>query len=104
MARFDVHSTPFADEKRHTPYWLDVQSEHLAHLATRVIVPLRRRTAKSLPAADLNPILDIDGTSVFADVANIASFPKALLKRPVSNLRNQRLAIEDALDFLFTGL
>jgi hypothetical protein len=42
--------------------------------------------------------------AVYADVANIAAFPRVLLERPVANLRAERLVVEDALDFLFTGL
>lgn len=104
MPRFDVYATPFADERRHTPFWLDIQTDHLAHLATRVIVPLRKRTASALPSTDLNPEFEVAGTSVYADTANIASFPMVLLKQPVANLREQCLALEDALDFLFTSL
>ena len=104
MPRFDVYATPFADERRHTPFWLDVQADHLSALETRVIVPLRRPSAASRPKRDLNPTLEVDGLAVYADVANIAAFPRVLLKRPVANLRAERLAVEDALDFLFTGL
>lgn len=104
MPRFDVFATPFSDERRHTPFWLDVQADHLAALETRVFVPLRRLTPSSLPKRDLNPQLEVDGVSVYADVANIAAFPRMLLKRPVTNLRAERLVVEDALDFLFTGL
>ena len=104
MPRFDVFTTPFSDERRHTPYWLDVQADHLSALETRVIVPLRRVTTASLAKRDLNPLLEVDGAAVYADVANIAAFPRSLLKRPIANLRAERLFIEDALDFLFTGL
>lgn len=104
MPRFDVFTTPFSDERRHTPYWLDVQADHLSTLETRVIVPLRRVTTASLPKRNLNPMLEVDGVALYADVANIAAFPRMLLKRPIANLRAERLIIEDALDFLFTGL
>ena len=104
MPRFDVFPTPFSDERRHTPFWLDVQADHLSALETRVIVPLRRATTASLAKRDLNPTLEVDGVALYADVANIAAFPRMLLKRPVTNLRVDRLVIEDALDFLFTGL
>ncbi len=80
-----------------------MQADHLSALATRVIVPLRKHSSTALAAADLCPVFDIAGTRVFADTANIASFPRALLKQPVANLRDQRLVIEDALDFLFTS-
>ena len=108
MPRFDVFTTPFSDERRHTPYWLDVQADHLSALETRVIVPLRRVTTASLAKRDLNPLLEVDGAAVYADayadVANIAAFPRSRLKRPITNLRADRLVIEDALDFLFTDL
>ena len=44
------------------------------------------------------------GMQVYADTANIGSFPNVLVRRPVASLRHERLTIEDALDFLFTGL
>ena len=103
MPRFDVYPTPLLDEKRHTPYWLDVQADHLDGLATRVVVPLRKVTAGGSLKQRLNPALDVDGTAVFADIANIASYPVSLLRRPIANLRSDRLSIENALDFLFTG-
>ena len=103
MARFDVYPTPMAEERRHTPFWLDVQADHLQGLATRVIVPLRRLSA-SLPLKQrLNPELTVDGHRFFADTANLGTYPLTLLRRPVDNLRNERLVIDDALDFLFTG-
>jgi hypothetical protein len=39
MARFDVYATPIAEDRRHTPFWLDVQADHLQGLGTRVIGP-----------------------------------------------------------------
>ncbi len=103
MARFDVYPTPLLDERQHTPYWLDVQADHLQALATRVIVPLCRRHADVPLKQRLNPELAVDGQALFADTANLGTFPLALLRRPVANVRDQRLAIDDALDYLFTG-
>ena len=103
MARFDVYPTPFPDERPHTPYWLDVQSDHLDSLATRVVLPLRRVQAGVPLKQRLNPEFVVDGVAVYADTANLATYPHALLRRPRSNLRDQRLAIDNALDFLFSG-
>ncbi|KNZ33229.1 MAG: hypothetical protein AD742_07350 [Methylibium sp. NZG] len=103
MARFDVYSTPIADERRHTPFWLDVQANHLQPLTTRVILPLRRTSSRQQVTQRLNPEFEIEGTRVFADTANIATYPIALLRRPVASLKHERLAIDDALDFLFAG-
>jgi len=41
MARFDVYFTPIADDRKHTPFWLDVQANHLQTLGTRMVIPLR---------------------------------------------------------------
>jgi toxin CcdB len=52
MARFDVYATP----GRHvdsTPYLLDVQSDLLDGLDSRVVIPLRRR--ERFPAVPLAP-------------------------------------------------
>jgi toxin CcdB len=103
MARFDVYPTPIAEERRHTPYWLDLQADHLETLATRVVVPLRKQSAQTMLTPRLNPEFAVDNMWVYADIANIAAYPHALLRRPVANLRQERLAIEDALDFLFMG-
>lgn len=103
MARFDVYATPLAAERKHTPFWLDVQADHLQGLATRVIVPLRRVSARHPISQRLNPEFDVDGARVYADTSNIGTFPLALLRRPVASLKQERLNIDDALDFLFTG-
>lgn len=103
MARFDVYANPIADERKHTPFWLDVQADHLQALVTRVIVPLCRVAPKRPLKQRLNPEFDVEGTAVYADTANIATFPLALLRPPVATLKHQRTAIDDALDFLFTG-
>ena len=45
MARFDVYANPEASERKLTPYFMDLQNNHINHLATRVVVPLRREAA-----------------------------------------------------------
>ena len=102
MARFDVYRSPIDDERSHTPFWLDVQADHLSQLATRVMVPLCR-IESGRPSERLNPILAVDGVQLFADTANLGTFPRQWLREPVASLREQRFAIEDALDFLLTG-
>lgn len=102
MARFDVYRSPIAEERDHTPFWLDVQADHLSQLATRVVVPLRRLD-QGLPSARLNPVFTVESLQVFADTANLGTFPRQWLSQPVASLREQRFAVDDALDFLLTG-
>ena len=103
MARFDVYATPFADERKHTPFWLDVQADHLQALATSVIVPMRRMSAKESVKQRLNPEFTAEGIRVYADTANLGTFPVSLLRRPIASLRHELLTISDALDFLLSG-
>ncbi len=103
MARFDVYPTPILADKATVPFWLDVQADFLHDLGTRVVVPLRRTRGQPALKARLNPVFTIERAEVFADIANIATFPARLLRRASGNLREHAFVIEDALDFLFRG-
>ena len=46
MARFDVFANPSVAERKHTPYFVDVQNDYIDALATRVVIPLRRESEK----------------------------------------------------------
>lgn len=70
MARFDIYRNP-GKNKNNLPYLLDVQSNVISGLATRVVVPLRALTAfsaQTLPA-DLFPIITVNGVDYFLDDA-----------------------------------
>jgi len=104
MARFEVfrNSGPHAGD---APYLLDVQSEVLYALETRVVVPLRRRDrfpAVPLPER-LMPMLEIEGVACLMETPKLASVPLRLLKSPVVSLADRHMAIIGALDFLFQG-
>ncbi|MBA3591166.1 CcdB family protein [Methylibium sp.] len=101
MARFDVYANPFAGERRHTPYVLDVQNDHLAPIGSRVVIPLRTASGFGAAARDLNPTLDVEGRRLVLDTASIASVNGTLLKRPVAHVAQQRSDVINALDTLF---
>ena len=101
MARFDVYAHPDAVLRKKTPYLLDVQNEHLARIATRVVVPLRSAHQFDRPAHGLNPVFEIAGHQVVLDTAALAAFPAYELKKPVNSLRLQANEIVGALDILF---
>jgi toxin CcdB len=101
MARFDVYSNPFAQERGHTPFVLDVQNDHLGPIATRVVIPLRAPESFGMPARGLNPLFQVDGKSVVLDTAALAPVPAAMLKNPVTRADASRDDVLDALDTLF---
>jgi toxin CcdB len=105
MARFDVfrNTGPHA---REVPFLLDVQSDFLVEMGTRVVVPLRRRDkfpAVAIPG-DLAPILEVDGVECVMQTSLLAAVPARLLKKSVASLAADRQRIVAALDFLFEGI
>ena len=101
MARFDVYTNPDALERRSVPFFLDVQSDHLGELDTRVVIPLYVADRFPIRVQRLNPVVDVADKSVVLDTASIGTIPMAELRRPVTNLGRYQLDIQDALDTLF---
>jgi toxin CcdB len=101
VARFDVYGNPDPAERKSVPYFLDLQNEFLEGLETRVVVPLRTPEGFRGRLRNLNPDLQVEGKTVTMDTATIAAIPMGELRRPVTNIADQRLLIEDALDTLF---
>ena len=101
MARFDVFANPDASDRSTIPYMLDVQNEFLGILETRVVVPLYASSRFSTRARNLNPEFEIAGKSVIMDTLSLGAIPIAELRKPVANLADRQLDIQDALDTLF---
>ena len=101
MARFDVYANPDPVERRHTPFVLDVQNDHLGPMASRVMIPLRTPQFIGPSVSDLNPQWLIEGKTVVLDTANIAAIHNSLLRRPVTRLDKERGDVLLALDTLF---
>ncbi|MDR2880728.1 MAG: CcdB family protein [Azoarcus sp.] len=106
MAKYDVFPNPGAHA--HTaPFLLDVQSDLLDGLNSRMVVPLRR--LQSFPSTAkrperLLPALQIGGESFFLDVPQMGAVPTRILKHPVTSLASEHARIAAALDFLFQGV
>ena len=103
MARFDVYPNPDADERRHTPFVLDVQNDYLGPMESRVVIPLRSPQFIGPPVRDINPQWLIEGKTVVLDTAHIAAVHVHHLRRPVARLDQQRGDVLLALDTLFGG-
>ncbi len=103
MARFDVYLNPDSEYRTAIPFMLDVQSNFLEGLETRVVVPLYARSRFSARVRNLNPELDVTGKPVVMDTASIGAVPIGDLRRSVANLADRQLDIQDALDTLFAG-
>lgn len=105
MAHLDVYPNPDHKTAAIIPFVLDIQSNLLDGLPTSVVIPLARPEAiETLSILRLNPDVSIDGNKLIALTQDLATVPRRMLKKPVTNLSPQRDEILAALDLLFTGL
>ncbi|MCP9481814.1 CcdB family protein [Shimia sp. CNT1-13L.2] len=98
MARFDVSPNPDGNG-----YLLDVQSDLLEQLNTRVVVPLMPLGDAPEPAKRLNPVFTIDGTPHVMVTQFLAAVPTAQLPPPVVNVAERSGEVINALDMVFVG-
>jgi len=105
MAQFDVYPNPSPRQRDAVPYLVDVQSDLLDHLPTRLIMPLvaERFNASPLPSR-LSPSFRIEGQTLYLWPQQTASMPARLLPKPVASLQTQAHAITDALDAVVSGI
>ena len=104
MAQWDVHRNVSARSAGRIPYLLDLQSDLLRSLQTRVVVPLYWPEAFGPPARKLNPVLVVEGRPVVASFAEMAGVPVAALGERVDGVENERVSLVAALDCLLSGV
>ena len=104
MARFDVYANP-GNHAKTTPYLLDVQSNLLDGLDSRMVIPLRslKHFPKVKVATQLTPIFKISGKDYLLETPKMGAVPQRVLKSPIASLEDSQAEITAALDFLFHG-
>jgi len=87
------------------PFLLDVQSDLIAELATRVVVLLYTATAmKGKTLRTLTATFEIDDKQYVMVTPQLAGIAKRQLGAQVADLSAQRNEIIAALDLLITGI
>ena len=104
MARFDVYANP-GNHAKTTPYLLDVQSNLLDGLDSRMVIPLRslKHFPKVKVATQLTPIIKIGGKDYLLETPKMGAVPQRVLKSPIASLLESQAEITAALDFLCHG-
>ena len=105
MPQFTVYRNPNPGTRTRVPYLLDVQSELISELATRVVIPLyTEKSFKGKALETLTPMFEIEGKRYVMMTPQLAGISKKELGAPVADLTAQRDVIMAALDFLITGI
>lgn len=101
MPQFDVYANPGRNADL-IPFLLDVQSDMLDPLDTRLVAPLVDATrAKAM--SRLNPEFIIEGRRLFLSTQEMSGYPRRALGEPLFNLSQRRDEILVAIDFLMLG-
>ena len=102
MAQFDVYR--YRGARSGVRRVVDVQSDFLQALATRLVVPAYPLDADMKPISRLNPIVEVAGTRHYLAVQEMAAIRVASLGAREDSLLSERDAIVTAIDFLVTGI
>ena len=98
MARYDLFSNIEAEG-----YLLDVQTDLLDHLKTRVVIPLLPAETTPAPIKRLNPIFEIGGRKYVLATQLLSAVPVQELTNRQHNLSKHHDQVVGALDMLFQG-
>ena len=103
--QFDVYDNPSPRMRDIYPYVVDVQSDLLSSLATRMVVPLAITTlpAKDLPRR-LCPTFTVGGKPLMLVPFEAAPLDKRLLKGGITSLRYQASDVIAAMDAVLSGV
>ena len=84
-------------------YWLDIQSELLDNLETRVVIPLEPIDGGLGLVPRLNPVFTISGKPHALLTDLIGSILVRDLSKRAGSLADRRYEVLNALDFLVSG-
>lgn len=104
MPQFTVYRNRNARSKGTFPLLVDVQSDLLEDLQTRVVIPLTRATALARKPVDrLMPILKLEDEAYVLVTPQLAGIASKELGAASGTLADYRDVILGAMDFLLTG-
>jgi toxin CcdB len=105
MQQFDVYANPSKTTRRAYPFIVDIQSNTISEIATRIVVPLGRKADfRNEDMKRLTPTFTYEGEELLFLVPQMASIPAKALRNPIGSLSHRREEIVAALDFAITGI
>jgi len=104
MSSFSVHVNLSTNSERY-PFLLDVQTELLSNLDTRLVIPLiKREEIRNSIIRNLNPLISIEGEDYVLMTQQMAAVPRAIMGQMLTNAMFDRSEILTSIDFLITGI
>jgi toxin CcdB len=97
MARFDVYVVAAGT------LLVDVQTDYLDLLRTRLVIPLLAISDAPIPARKLNPVLLIEGEPYVLQTHLLSAVSARILGTPIDNLDRYYDEITDAIGLIFNG-
>ena len=98
MSRFSVYPNPSGKG-----YLIDLQSDLMSQLNTRVVAPLMHASDAPKPASTLNPLFNIDGEPYVMVTQFMAAIRASELKQPVLDASARHAELVAAVDLVFHG-
>lgn len=104
MKQYDVYVNTDSDTNKGYPYFVDVQTELLESLNSRVVIPVASiNPDRSLPK-NICPRVEISGEQYYLLTHQITTVAKSFLREKEDSLLLSRTDIINALDFLLSGI
>jgi toxin CcdB len=102
MARYDIYENP-GRNRIGIPFLVDVQSNVISGLSTRIVIPLRpiAGMGSAVLPADLFPTFDINGSLYFLDTPQLGAITSKELKVKIGSALARQPEIQTALDRVF---
>jgi len=105
MNQYSLYKNENKSSKKAYPFFVDVQSDLLESLNSRVVIPLSLdKATNNTNANSLCPVIDIEGKNYILLTHQMTSVPAPLLKKNAGSLENYRYEILGAIDILLTGI
>jgi len=105
MDQFTVYRNRNPRTRGMFPLFLDVQSDLLEDLETRVVIPMTQVSAlKRKPISTLTPVVKVEGGDYLLLTPQLFGIARAHLGAPVTNIAPSRKAIMASLDMLVSGI
>lgn len=105
MLQFTVYKNENKSSKKAFPYFIDVQTNLLETLNSRIVIPLSPvKNIKKDAVNGLCPVFEIEQGSFVLMTHELTSVPKSNLKTAVTSLKHFRSEIISAIDLIINGI